>query len=82
LIEQAYREAEVGGVAVACQDAAGPSQTVPAPGTSWEPQAHPRRQPHAYLRLGTVKLLTLFRPAPGRMHVTVVTRCPNVVLYA
>src|SRR5262249_32190174 len=63
VIEQAYREAEARGVAVACQDEAGPYQTVPSPGHSWEPQAHPRRQPHEYLRLGTVKLLTLLRPA-------------------
>ena len=33
LIEQAYREAEAGGVALACQDEAGPYQTVPDGGT-------------------------------------------------
>jgi hypothetical protein len=47
-----------GGVALACQDAAGPSQTVPYRGASWEPQAHPARQPHDSLRLGSVKRLT------------------------
>ena len=82
MIEQAYREAEASGVAVACQDEAGPYQTVPYPGGSWEPQAHPRRQPHEYLRLGTVKLLTLFRPATGEVRVQGVRRCPNVVLHA
>ena len=82
MIEQAYREAEAGGVALACQDEAGPYQTVPYPGTSWEPQAHPRRQPHEYLRLGTVKLLTLFRPATGQVRVKGVTRCPHTVLHA
>jgi hypothetical protein len=80
LIEQAYREAEAGGVALACQDEAGPYQTVPYPGSSWGPLAHPRQQPHEYLRLGTVKLLTLFRPATGQ--VKGVTRCPTIVRQA
>jgi hypothetical protein len=82
LIERAYREAEAGGVALACQDEAGPYQTVPYPGNSWEPQAHPARQPHEYLRLGTVKLLTLFRPATGQVRVKGVTSSPNAVLHA
>src|SRR5215469_14231872 len=64
------------------QDEAGPYQTVPYPGGSWEPQAHPRRQAHEYLRLGTVKLLTLFRPATGEVRVKGVTHCPNVILHA
>jgi hypothetical protein len=55
---------------------------VPYPGASWEPRAHPRRQPHEYLRLGTVKLLTLFRPATGEVRVKGVTSCPNAVLHA
>ena len=82
MIERAYREAEAEGIALACQDEAGPYRTVPYPGGSWELQAHPRRQPHEYLRLGTVKLLTLFRPATGAVRVKGVTRCPNVVLHA
>jgi len=82
LIEQAYREAEAGGLALACQDEAGPYQTVPYPGASWEPQAHPRQQPHEYLRLGTVKLLTLLRPATGEVRAKGVTHCPNAVLHA
>jgi hypothetical protein len=68
-------------VAVACEDEAGPYQTVPSPGASWEPQAHPGRQPHESLRLGTAKLLTLLRPATGEVRVKGVTRCPNVVLH-
>jgi hypothetical protein len=55
---------------------------VPDPGNRWEPQAHPRRQPHEYLRLGTVKLLTLFRPATGQVRVKGVRSCPNTVLHA
>jgi DDE superfamily endonuclease len=82
LIEQAYYEAEAGGVAVACQDEAGPYQTTPYPGTSWELSAHPRQQPHEYIRLGTAKLLTLFRPATGQVWVKGVTSCPNAVLHA
>jgi hypothetical protein len=69
-------------VALACQDEAGPYQTAPYPGASWEPQAHPRQQPHEYLRLGTAKLLTLFRPATGHVQVKGVTSCPTVVLHA
>jgi hypothetical protein len=80
VIEPAYREAETGGVAVAWQDEAGPDQTVPDPGSRWEPQAHPRRQPHASIRLGTVNRLTLFRPATGEVRAKGVTTCPNVVL--
>ena len=70
------------GVAVVCQDEAGPFQTVPCPGTTWEPQQHPRRQPHEYLRDGTAKGLTLFRPATGEVRVKGVTTCPNTVLHA
>jgi hypothetical protein len=69
-------------VALACQDEAGPYQTAPYPGTNWAPQAHPRQQPHAYIRLGTAKLLTLFRPATGHVQVKGVTSCPNAVLHA
>ena len=82
MIERAYREAEVSGVALACQDEAGPYQTVPYPGGSWGPRAHPRRQPHEYIRLGTVKLLTLFRPATGEVRVKGVSRCLNTILHA
>ncbi len=41
-IERAYREAEAAGVAVWCQDEAGPYQTKPYPGASWKPEGHPR----------------------------------------
>jgi hypothetical protein len=69
-------------VALACQDEAGPYQTVPYPGTSWAPVGHPARQPHEYLRLGTAKLLTLFQPATGAVRAQGVTRVTNVVLHA
>ena len=68
-------------MAVACQDEAGPYQTVPCAGTTWAPAGHPAHQPHEYLRTGTAKLLTLFRPATGHVWVKGVTWCPNAVLH-
>ena len=46
-MEQAYVGAEAAGVALCCQDEAGPYQTVPYPGASWEPDGHPAGPPHA-----------------------------------
>jgi len=37
LIEQAYQTGEARGLAVWTQDEAGPFQTVPYPGGSWQP---------------------------------------------
>ena len=68
-------------MAVACQDEAGPFQTVPYPGASWQPEGHPARQPHEYVRAGTAKLLTLLRPATGQVWAKGVTHCPNAVLH-
>jgi hypothetical protein len=64
-----------------CQDEAGPFQTVPVPGQSWEPSGQPRCQPHEYFQDGIAKLLTLFRPATGQVRAKGVTRVPNVVLH-
>jgi hypothetical protein len=69
-------------VALACQDEAGPYQTVPSPGSSWQPLGHPAQPPHDYRRLGPVKRLTLLRPATGHVRVKGVTRCPKTVLHA
>jgi hypothetical protein len=41
----------------------------------------PARQPHEYIRGGTVKLLTLFRPATGEVRAEPVLRAPNTVLH-
>lgn len=41
----------------------------------------PTRQPHEYVRGGTVKLLTLFRPATGEVWARPVERTPNTVLH-
>ena len=77
----AYRTAEAAGIAVWCQDEAGPYQAIPQPGASWEPMGQPRCQPHEYIRGGTAKLLTLFRPATGAVRAKGVTSAPNVVLH-
>lgn len=81
MIEQAYLHAEQTGLAVYVEDEAGPYQAVPHPGAEWRPTGEPVRQPHEYLRAGTAKLLTLFHPASGRVHVKGVTSCPNTVLH-
>jgi DDE superfamily endonuclease len=69
------------GVAVACEDEAGPYQTVPYAAPQWAPVGHPPPQPHEYVRLGTAKLLTLLRPATGRVWAQGVTACPHRVLH-
>ena len=81
LIDQAYRLAEAMGIPLWCQDEAGPYQAIPQPGQSWQPEGKPRRQPHEYIRGGTAKLLTLFRPATGEVRAKGVPRAPNVVLH-
>ncbi len=81
MIELAYRTAEAAGIALCNQDEAGPYQTVPYPGESWKPQGDPARQPHEYVRNGTAKLLTLFRPATGQVRAKGVTSAPNTVLH-
>lgn len=81
LIEQAYTLGEQLGIGVWCQDEAGPFQTVPYAGSSWERQEQPRRLPHEYIRNGTAKLLTLLHPATGVVRVKGVLRCTNTVLH-
>jgi hypothetical protein len=81
LIEEAYRTGEAMGLPVWCTDQAGPYQTVPYPGQSWRPEGRPARRPHEYLRDGTAKALTLFRPADGHVRLKGVTTCPNTVLH-
>jgi hypothetical protein len=81
LIERAYREGEKMGIAVWGLDQAGPFQTIAYPGSSWQPQGKPARQPHQHLRNATAKLMTLFHPATGRVRVKGVRSCPNAVLH-
>ena len=49
---------EAAGLSVWCEDEAGPYQTKPYPGGSWQPDGHPVQQPHEYSRDGTAKELT------------------------
>lgn len=81
MIEQAYTLGEQLGLSVWCADQAGPFQTVPQPGQSWQPVGEPARQPHEYVRNGTAKVLTLFHPSSGRVRVEGATACPNEVLH-
>jgi hypothetical protein len=81
LIECAYTEAEAAGVALCCEDEAGPYQAIPQPGAAWHPAGHPTPQPHEYVRGGTAKLLTLFRPATGEVRAQGVRSAPNAVLH-
>jgi hypothetical protein len=68
-------------LAVWVQDEAGPYQTKPYPGESWQPEAHPMQQPHEYIRNGTAKMLTLFHPATGQVRVRGVPQSTNAVLH-
>ena len=81
MIERAYRTAEALGIPVWCQDEAGPYAAIPQPGPSWQPSGMPARRPHEYLRQGSAKLLTLFRPATGDVRAQAVTRTTNAVLH-
>lgn len=69
------------GLPVWCEDEAGPYQAIPQPGRSWQPVGQPAHQPHEYLRGGTAKLLTLFRPATGEVRARAVEHTPNTVLH-
>jgi hypothetical protein len=80
LIARAYTQGQHLGLDVWCEDEAGPFQTMPLPGTSWQPVGQPMCFPHEYVRNGTAKLLTLFHPRDGTVRVKGVTRSPNSVL--
>jgi hypothetical protein len=81
LIEDAYRSAPGAGLEVWCVDQAGPFQTAPCPGRSWQLAGRPARLPHEYVRNGTAKVMTLFHPPSGRVRLRGVTSCPNAVLH-
>jgi len=68
-------------VPVWCQDEAGPYQAIPQPGAGWAPVGQPARLPHEYVRGGTAKLLTLFRPATGEVRARGVANATNAVLH-
>jgi transposase len=54
---------------------------VPNPGSSWQRQGRPTTQPHEYIRGGTCKVLTLFQPKTGQVHVQPISSCTNLVLH-
>lgn len=81
LIERAYLLGEALGLAIWCQDEAGPFQTQPYPGQTWQPTGRPAHYPHEYVRRGTAKLLTLFHPATGQVRVKGTSSCTNEVLH-
>lgn len=68
-------------LAVWTQDEAGPFQTIPMPGQSWQPKGTAKHQEHEYIRNGTAKLMTLFCPSSGEVRAEGVTTCPNTVLH-
>jgi hypothetical protein len=78
LIEAAYRQRSL---VTWTEDEAGPFQTVPCPGRRWRPSGDPARYPHEYVRNGTAKQLTLFRPATGEVRVKGVLRSTNAILH-
>lgn len=69
------------GLSVWCEDEAGPYQTKPYPGVTWELAGHPLQQPHEYSRDGTAKMLTLFHPADGQVLVKGVRRTTNAIVH-
>ena len=81
MIERAYVIGERLGLQVWCEDEAGPYQTIPQPGESWQGENQPARQAHQYLRGETAKLLTLFRPATGELRAEAVQQSTNAILH-
>jgi len=80
LIEAGYTQAAELGLDLWCEDEAGPFQTAPMLGSSWQEERAPKRLPHEYVRNGTAKLVTLFHPRDGQVRVKGVPRCTNEVL--
>lgn len=81
MIARASRTAEELGIPLWCQDEAGPYQALPQTGPSWQPVGQPAHRPHDYLRGGTAKLLTLFRPATGEVRALPVAQATNAILH-
>ncbi len=81
MIERAYMIGERLGLQVWCEDEAGPYQTIPQLGWSWQWENQPARQAHQYLRGETAKLLTLFRPATGELRAEAVQQSTNAILH-
>ena len=69
------------GIALWCEDEAGPFPTVPYTAPSWHPESRPQPQDHEYLRNGTAKVLTLFHPRDGQVRLKGVEQTTNAVLH-
>jgi transposase len=80
-IERAYLIGERLGLQVWCEDEAGPYQTIPQAGPSFQPEGQPIRQDHQYIRGNPAKLLTLFRPATGELRAEPVEHTTNAILH-
>ena len=65
-----------------CEDEAGPFQTIPYGGSSWQMETKARPLDHDYLRNGTAKLMTLFHPASGQVRSRGTRSCTNQVLHS
>jgi hypothetical protein len=81
VIERAYVLAERVGLPLWCEDEAGPYQTIPHPGSSFQPEGIPACQDHHYLHGKTCKLLTLFRPATGELRAEPVDQSTNAIVH-
>lgn len=81
MIERAYTLAESMGIAVWCEDEAGPYGTIPYDGMSWQQEGNPEHMSHEYAREGTAKMLTLFHPKTGQVCVQGVTNTRNETLH-
>jgi transposase len=81
VIERAYVLAERLGLPLWCEDEAGPYQTIPHPGSSFQPEGVPATQDHQYIRGNTCKLLTLLRPATGKLRASPVDQSTNAILH-
>jgi len=69
------------GLAVCCEDEAGPYHTILYPATRWQPQGDPKRIDPHFERTGIAKVVTLFRPATGEVRNQGVSNCTNAVLH-
>ena len=81
MIERAYVLAERVGLPLWCEDEAGPYQTIPHPGSSFQPEGRPATQDHQYIRGKTCKFLTMFRPASGELRAEPVDQSTNAILH-
>lgn len=81
MIERAYKLAEQMGIALWCEDEAGPYSTVPYAGHSWQAEGEPAQVPHEYFREGKAKMMTLLHPQTGAVRVKGVTNTRNETLH-